>query len=201
MMRLRHWQGAAVVLACWGLLLPPQAVQAEGTLEKSQTPQIKTTDVALTPAGTLKGSVFTPNGKHIDGATVAIVQGDKIITHTNTNEKGTFEVPQLKAGVYQVVVGNHGAPVRVWSAETAPPSAKTRAIFVVGQVVRGQSCPNGCPDGYCECEYGDVGGAFFGLDVITLVTLGAAVTAAVLAGINQKDLDDLEEKIDRHISP
>ncbi len=198
MMRLRHWQGAAVVLACCGLLLPPSAVQADGTPAKRQTPQIKAADVALAPSGALKGSVYTPNGKLVDGAAVTILQGDKVLTRTTTNDKGTFEVPQLKAGMYQVVVGNHGAPVRVWSAETAPPSAKTRAIFVVGQVVRGQSCPNGCPDGYCEC---DGGGAFFGLDVITLVTLGAAVTAAVLAGINQKDLDDLDKKIDKLISP
>ena len=199
-MRLRHWQGAPVVLACWGLLLPPQAVQADGTPAKSQASQPKTADIALTPTGVLRGSVFTPNGKHIDGATVAIVQGEEVITHTQTDQSGTFTVPELGAGVYQVVVGaTHGAPVRVWTAETAPPSAHTRAIFVVGKpVVRGQSCPNGCPDGYCECGYG---GGFFGLDVITLVTLGAAVTAAVLAGINQKDIDDLEEKISVLLSP
>lgn len=198
MMRLRHWQGAAVVLACCGLLMPPSAVQADGTPARKQAAQIKAADVALAPSGVLKGSVYTPNGKVVDGATIAILQGDKVVTHTNTDEKGIFEVPQLKAGMYQVVVGNQGAPVRVWSAETAPPSAKTRAIFVVGQVVRGQSCPNGCPDGYCECGGG---GAFFGLDVITLVTLGAGVTAAVLAGINQKDLDDLDKKVDMLLSP
>ena len=197
MMRLRHWQGAAVVLACCGLLLPYNPVQADVTAAKSQTPQIKATDVALTPSGALVGRVFTPNGKLVDGATVTILQGDKVVTSTNTNDKGLYEVPQLKPGMYQVVVANQGAPIRVWSAETAPPAAKVQADLGVGRVVRGQSCPNGCPDGYCECG----GGAFFGLDVITLVTLGAAVTAAVLAGINQKDLDDLDKKIDKLISP
>lgn len=198
-MRLRHWQGAAVVLACWGLLLPPQNVFADGSQEKSPAPQTKTVDIALTNAGVLQGSVFTPNGKHVDGATVAIIQGDQAVAHTNTDARGTFVVPELKPGAYQVIVGNHGAPVRVWNADTAPPSAHTRAIFVVGKpVVRGQSCPNGCPDGYCECGGGT---AFFGLDVITLVTLGAAATAAVFAIVNQSDIDDLEKKIDQLISP
>lgn len=198
MMRLRHWQGAAVVLACWGLLLPQQTVRADGTTAKSQAPQLKAADVALTTSGALQGSVFTPNGKHIDGATVAILQGETVIAHTTTDVRGTFTVAELKPGAYQVVVANHGAPVRVWDARTAPPSAQTRAIFVVGQpVIRGQSCPNGCPDGYCQCG----GGGFFGLDVITLVTLGAATTAAVLAGINQAELNDLEDKIDQLISP
>ncbi len=197
-MRPRHWQGAAVVLACCGLLLPPQNVFADGSQEKSPAPQIKTVDVALTNTGTLQGSVFTPNGKHVDGATVAIIQGDRAVAQTNTDARGTFVVPELKPGAYQIIVGNHGAPVRVWNAETAPPSAHTRAIFVVGKpVVRGQSCPQGCPDGYCE----HTGGAFFGLDVITLVTLGAAGVAAVFAIVNQSDLDDLEKKIDQLISP
>ncbi|MCA9077252.1 MAG: carboxypeptidase regulatory-like domain-containing protein [Planctomycetaceae bacterium] len=188
MMRLRHWQGAAVVLACCGLLMPPSAVQADGTLAKRQTTQIKATDVALSPSGALKGVVYTPNGHRVDGATIAILQGDKIVTHTNTNDKGTFEVQQLKPGMYQVVVGNHGAPVRVWSAQTAPPAAKHEANFVVGTAVRAQD------------EFVD-GGAFFGLDVITLATLGGAVTAGVLAGINQKDLDDLDKKVDKLLSP
>ncbi|MGD9856194.1 MAG: hypothetical protein AB7U20_14720, partial [Planctomycetaceae bacterium] len=61
-MRLRHWQGAAVVLACWGLLLPHQTVRADGPTAKSQAPQITAADVALTTSGALHGSVFTPNG-------------------------------------------------------------------------------------------------------------------------------------------
>lgn len=199
MMRLRHWQGAAVVLACWGLLVPHQAVRADGLPAKDQAPAIKAADVALTKAGVLSGSVFTPNGKHVDGATVAVMKGESVVAHTTTDSQGKFSVPALAPGAYQIVVGDHGAPVRLWEAETAPPSAHTRAIFVVGKpVVRGQSCPNGCPDGYCDCGGGT---AFFGLDCITLVTLGASVTAAVLAGINQKDLDDLEEKVDKLLSP
>lgn len=199
MMSLRRWQGAAVVLACWGLLVPQTTVFADASPAKDQAPVIKAADVALTNTGVLRGSVFTPNGKHVDGATVAVLQGETVVAHTTTDTHGTFAVSELKPGAYQVVVGNHGAPVRVWESKTAPPTAHTRAIFVVGKpVVRGQSCPNGCPDGYCQCG----GGAgFFGLDVITLFTLGASATAAVLAGINQSDLDDLDEKVDRLLSP
>jgi hypothetical protein len=188
------------VLACWGLLLPPQTVQADGTPVVSRPAQPSAADVALDPTGVLEGHVYTPQGKPVDGATVTLMQGENVITHTNTDTRGAFAVAQLEPGVYQVIVGaTHGAPIRVWNAETAPPSARTRAIFVVGKpVVRGQSCPNGCPDGYCTCG---AGGGFFGLDCITLVTLGASITAAVLAGLNQKDIDDLEEKINRLVSP
>ena len=184
MKRLRHWQGAAVVLACWGLLLPPQNVFADGSQEKSPAPQTKTADIALTNAGALQGSVFTSNGKHVDGATVVVVQGDKAIAHANTDADGAFVVPELKPGAYQVIVGNHGAAVRVWNARTAPPSATHRAVLVVGKpTVRAQ------------------GQAFFGLDIITLATLGAAGVAATFAIVNQSQIDDLEEKIDQLISP
>jgi len=183
-MRLRHWQGAAVVLACWGLLFPPQSVFADGSQEKSPAPQVKTADIALTNTGALRGSVFTPNGKIVDGATVAIVQGDQAVAHTSTDARGTFVVSELKPGAYQIIVGNHGASVRVWNSETAPPSAHTRATLVVGKpTIRAQ------------------GQALFGLDLITLATLGAAGVAATFAIVNQNDIDDLEKKIDQLLSP
>ncbi|MBX3438731.1 MAG: carboxypeptidase regulatory-like domain-containing protein [Planctomycetaceae bacterium] len=184
MMRLPHWQGAAVVLACWGLLLPQQTVQADGTSAKSQAPQLQAADVALSDTGALRGSVFMPNGKHVDGATVAILQGENVVARTTTDAQGAFEIQQMKPGSYQVVVAKHGAPVRAWSADAAPPSAHQRAVLVVGKpVARAQ------------------GDAFGGFDVITLITLGTAITAATFAIINHGQIDDLEEKIDRLISP
>ncbi len=179
MLRLRKWQGAAVVLACCGLLLPSEACVAAG-----KTPQPKPTDVALTKAGSLNGAVFSPEGKLIDGATVVISQGENVITRTNTNQDGKFSAPEMKPGVYQVSVGERAANIRVWSAQSAPPKAHQQAVLVTGTpVVRGQY--NG----------------FFGLDTITLVTVAAATTAAVLAGINHNSINDLEDKVDRLISP
>ncbi len=179
MLRLRKWQGAAVVLACCGLLLPSQASFAAG-----KAPQPKPIDVALTKAGSLNGAVFSPEGKQIDGATVVVLKGDEVVAQTNTDEQGKFSAPKLKPGVYQVAVGQRAANIRVWSAQTAPPQAHQQAVLVTGTpVVRGQF--NG----------------FFGLDTITLVTVAAATTAAVLAGLNHNSINDLEDKVDRLLSP
>lgn len=201
MRKLRNWQGAAVVLACCGLLLPPQPLNAEGVTAAAAASQTSAIDVKLSASGALVGSVHSPTGQTIDGAAVALLQGEKVVARTTSDKTGIFAVAQVPAGVYTVVVGNQGAPIRVWSSATAPPAARERAVLVVGKtVVRGQgSCPDpNCP-GCQQCSPDH--GAFFGLDVITLVTLGSAVTAAVLAGINQKDLDDLEDKVDQLLSP
>ena len=196
MLRLRNWQGAAVVLACWGLLVPQTSVLADASAAVKPAVIQKATDVALTANGMLVGAAFLPNGKHLDGATVVISQGDQEIVRTNTNTNGTFAVAQMKTGSYQIAIGNKAAPIRVWNAQAAPPKAKTKAILVVGEVVRGQDeYYEYCPDGNCPP------GGMMGLDFITLLTVGAATTAAVVTIINLNKLNEIEDCCDSLRSP
>jgi hypothetical protein len=168
----------------------------------------KTADVALTANGMLVGAAFLPNGKQLDGATVVISQGDKEIVRTNTDTSGAFAIAQMKAGRYQIAIGNKAAPIRIWNHQAAPPKAKQKAILVVGEIVRGQdqyyedeSYGDGyyeyCPDGNCNPG----GGPLMGLDVITLITVGAATTAAVVSIIALDRLNDIDDKVDTLTSP
>lgn len=208
MLRLRNWQGAAVVLACWGLLVPQTSVNADTPAATSVTQQKtqKAADVALTATGVLVGAAFTPNGKHLDGAQVVVTQGEKEIVRTNTDDKGAFAIAQMKSGTYQIGIGDKVAPIRVWTSETAPPKAKRKAILVTGEIVRGQD--EYYESGFDNYEYGpdgayppNGGGPAMGLDVITLTTVGAAATAGVVSVINLNQLNDIEDQLDDLKSP
>lgn len=209
MLRLRNWQGAAVVLACCGLLVPQTSMAAESTAATpivQQTAQ-KAADVALTEDGLLVGAAYTPDGKHLDGAMVVISQNGKEVVRTNTDKNGAFAVAQMKTGTYQIGIGDKVAPIRVWTAQTAPPKAKKKAILVTGEIVRGQDTyyESGHQDYYEYCPDGDCppagGGPLLGLDIITLATVGAATTAAVVTIINLNKLNDIEDQLDDIASP
>lgn len=210
MYRLRNWQGAAVVLACWGLLVPQTTIAADSPVVASVAPQPKApraTDVALTSSGLLVGAAYTPDGKHLDGAVVVVTQGEKELVRTNTDENGAFAIAQMKSGTYQIGIGDKVAPIRVWTADTAPPKAKQKAILVTGAIVRGQG--EYYDDGFgADGNFPGTGGPALGLDVITLFTVAAATTAGVVSIVNlnqlnelQDDVNKLQEQVDQITSP
>lgn len=172
MKMLRTLTHAAVVLACCGILMPQAAVAAG-------SPAKPTNDVVLTGDGTFNGQVLTSEGRPLDGAVVSIRQGGQEVARAVSTAEGRFSVAGLSTGVYEVAVGPQAAPVRVWPAESAPPTARSQAIMVVGDAARAQS--------------------LVGLDIITLWTLGASTGALILAAINQSDLNSLDKKVDQII--
>jgi hypothetical protein len=209
MLRLRNWQGAAVVLACWGLLIPQTSVRADtptAPTAASQQAAQKAADVSLTDSGLLVGSAFTPDGKPLDGALVSVTQAGERVAQTNTDQHGSFAIAQMKTGTYQIGIGDKVAPIRVWTNDAAPPNAKEKAVLVTGEIIRGQGTVyeegygayEYCPDGNCPPGGG---GPLLGLDVITLATVGAATTAAVVTIINLNKLNDLEDELDEIASP
>lgn len=180
---LRTLTHAAVVLACCGMMIPRQVAVAAAP----SRPAVP--DVAMSAGGKLTGAVVTRQGKSLDGAVVVISQVGEPIAKTTTDAKGVFAVAGLRGGVYQLHVGGQETTVRAWTAEAAPPAARTQAVLVTGEAVRGQD-------------------PFMGMDVITLWTLGASTGALIVAAINQSDindledqLDDIEEKLDAMASP
>lgn len=91
---------------------------------------------------TLQGNVFsgqfvTTQGAAVAGATVTISQRGQEVARTVTNAEGQFSTA-LRPGIYDVVVGSERETVRVWSSDSAPPTARPAATFVAGDVVRGQ---------------------------------------------------------------
>ncbi len=96
-------------------------------------------DVRLEDGAVFVGQVVTPEDTPMQGVEVSLVNGKQRLGTAKTNAKGYFAFRGLKNGVYQVSVGQDQMAYRVWSKETAPPSAHPGARIVVGKdVVRGQ---------------------------------------------------------------
>ncbi len=70
---------------------------------------------------------------------MAIRQGRSDVCVATSDRSGRFVVQGLRGGVWQLVVGQQGALVRLWTAEAAPPQARPLALIVVSKpVIRGQ---------------------------------------------------------------
>lgn len=176
---MRRWQwlkGVAVGLSALGIMLPPSAQAAGPRKAAASRPATAPVyvDVALKSGGVFSGVLVDPQGKPVEGAEVAIRQGQAVVARAVTNDQGVFEVKGLRGGSYHVAAGQSEGLFRVWAEQTAPPNASAGALIVTGgPTVRGQ--------------YG-------GIDAITLITLGAAITGVTLAAINLNKLNKLENQ-------
>ncbi len=181
---------AVVALACIGMVIPQAAFAAP----KAAVAAPKTRDVALQTSGSLTGAVLNAKANPVDGAKVVLTQNGKTIAETISKKDGTFAMPQVKTGVYEIAVGEVKAPIRVWKSEAAPANAARKMALASEGVIRAQDeyCP---PEGYAQ------GGVLGGLDIITLWTVTAATGALVLGAINQADLNDIQDQLDQIVSP
>lgn len=179
MKMLHRAMHAAVVLACCGLLAPSGAVAAA---PQAAAPS---RDVTLTGSGSLRGLVVNAEGRPLDGATIAILRNGEEVGRTVSRVDGSFEIVGMRGGVHEMAVAQQTVGVRLWTADAAPPAARDHAVLVVGNAVRGQDF------------VGDGFGPPLGLDIITLWTVGASTGALVLTAINQADLNDIQDKLDK----
>lgn len=179
---VRMIRRAAVALAVAGMILPHPKVMADGMNSKTEksSPANAVRDVALADGGVLSGVVRDAEGNPLGGAAVAVRQGNEVIASTISDENGEFAISDLNGGVYVVNAGNSQGVYRLWTEDTAPPSAQTMVDMVSldEDVVRGQYP------------------GFGGLDIFTLVTLGTAIAGVTIAAINLGKINDLEDKVD-----
>jgi hypothetical protein len=165
-------------LACLGLTIGHADVLA-GPKTKTTASKLKISDVSLDSKGIFNGIVADKDGRPIGLSEVVIAQGKRVVAKTKTNERGEFQVAKLRGGNYQVVVAKQIGHVRLWKNGTAPPKAMQQALLISRPVVRGQSA------------IGSLGGA------TGLFNLAAGVTAVTLGIVNNNDISDLQNDIDR----
>ena len=179
-------KGLAVSVACCGLILPQPLLAGAQRPAAKPAPRAEATapaDIALTAGGTLTGQVVDGQGRGLDGAAVSLRQGDREIARTLSNRDGFFSVTNLRGGTYQVIAGQKVQMYRLWSPNTAPPSARSRALLVSApQVVRGNG--GGCGDMLC------------------LAALGLGAAGTILGIIALSENSDQDDRIDQiPISP
>ncbi len=179
---------AVVALSCIGMVVPQVAFSAP----KAAVVTVKARDVALNTTGHLTGAVLNAQAKPVDGAKVVLTRNGVAVAEAISKKDGTFTLPQVNSGSYDIAVGEAKAPIRVWTAEAAPANAARKMALAAEGVIRAQN------DG--EVYYDDQGGVIGGLDIITLAVLTTATGALVLGAINNKKLNDINDKLDK-ISP
>ncbi len=166
-------KGAVLSLACCGILGGSAMAEAPKTAKK--TSAVAISDVALGQGGQLVGQLVDKQGRGVEGAVVSVKFGNKEVAKTVTNAKGQYAVKGLRGGVHQVVAGRQVQVFRFWSAQTAPPAAKTAALSVLGS--------NGVVRGQLE-GLGGISGT---------VGAVAGITGAVLSGVSASNSSDAED--------
>lgn len=148
MSKLRMFNAAPIVLACWGMLVPTANLRAEEAASTETKVAAKITDVALGDGGVAVGVVVDGQGKPVDGASVAIKTDSKVVATVVTDEKGEFAVREMRGGIYEIQAPQGAAVFRFWTAKAAPPAAKNRMTLVSdAKLVRGQCGEHGCNTG------------------------------------------------------
>lgn len=113
---------AVVSVAALGTCLPQAAFSAQ----PAPTPAV--IDVAMSDGGVLHGQVVDLQGAPVTGLPVAVKAQNRDVAAATTSADGRFAVQGLRGGVYQVAAGEGHGVYRLWSAGTAPPSARNDAI-------------------------------------------------------------------------
>lgn len=95
------------------------------------------TDISLGNGGMLNGIVRDGNGTPKANTPVTLVQNQRDIASTTTDEHGRFAIDGVRGGAYVIISGNQANNYRAWAPGTAPPSASNSVQLRLGPIVRG----------------------------------------------------------------
>lgn len=155
-------------LAIVGLVTPVQAYDSPSHSRSMVT------DVALTSAGELAGSIVTPDGKPSIVTPVHVLYKQAVVAQVKTDARGRYLVKGLRPGLHTIRTVNGQAVCRFWSAETAPPKAHKRLELTSDNtILRGQD-----------------EGLFSGVNSGTLIGAGVFAGTAVAVATSVAGNDD-----------
>jgi hypothetical protein len=130
MKRTRWYCQGAIVLACFGMIVPERVLAATPT-----SPQPLVHDVALGTNGTLSGQVVDSQGLPLAGTDVTVWQNENQVAAVKADVNGNFAIAGLRSGVHHVAAGQSVDVYRFWAPNTAPPAAGKQALLVGDQTV------------------------------------------------------------------
>ncbi len=167
------WAKNCVVSAICVGVLGAHATAAEPQKQAA----FKAADISLGKDGLLVGRVITSTGTAEAGSDVVLRYNGRTVAQARTDAQGRYAIKGVRGGVHEVLTPKGRQVVRLWQTQTAPPIARPEAILVNGkQIVRGQ-IPGGP-------------------DLISLGLLGLSATTTYYVINNEKDIDELQEKVD-----
>ncbi len=130
MNRKRSWGSGLAWLAVLAMLAPTGLLSAA---ERPLPVAATASDVALSPEGTLRGQVMSPQGHGLPGVHVTVSSGTRDLGSTVTAADGRFEIRGLKGGVLTLTAETTRMTLRAWTATAAPPAARSNVLLVAGQ--------------------------------------------------------------------
>ncbi len=145
-------------------------------------------DVALDRHGIFHGT-FVNSGGLPQAGILVVARQDKLDPHTaRTDARGDFTISGLKSGNWNITVGSKSSWVRVWTADVAPPAAKSSLLLTgkvlanpTATVIRGQS-----PDD----------GLMAAFDTGTLFSVGAGIAGVTLGVIGISEASEANDQAD-----
>ena len=140
------------------------------------TPEIRSSDVALNTGGVLKGTVLNGTAQPVAGVPVNMLHQEKLVATTMSNDEGEFTFKGLRNGAHVVQVGMTQESVRLWDTQTAPPAAvEDMAIVVDEEIVRGQMATGILPPGSLGTFIANNAGALLLIGGATAIALGTTL--------------------------
>jgi len=156
-------RGAFVALATLGMM----TAQVFGREESDQHLNESVIDVSLQSGGVLQGQVVSAQGAALSNIEVFIASRGRLIARAVSDKDGYFSVSEIRGGTYVLRVADEVTTCRIWTANTAPPSASQAVLLVTGSATRAQL-------GLVR-RYGPG----------SLIVIGGAVTMIVLAATDE----------------
>ncbi|REJ64482.1 MAG: carboxypeptidase regulatory-like domain-containing protein [Planctomycetota bacterium] len=119
-----------------------RADEARSTTDVAPTDKsssaVEPRDVVLNGQGQLLGKLLDSQGQPAPDKRVVVWHEREQVAVTSTDENGKFAVPGLRGGVYFIASETGFSVVRIWTKQTAPPSAREMTIvYQRSEVVRG----------------------------------------------------------------
>ena len=95
-------------------------------------------DVTLTTDGLLRGQLVDRAGAAKANVPVTVYAAEQAVGQSRTDRQGNFAIRLAKGGVVRFSDGETSTILRVWTSQSAPPSAKSGVLIVSDKdLVRG----------------------------------------------------------------
>lgn len=170
--RFVTWSLTLAVVANGPLLSAEQRTPSTPA-EKTSEPEPIMQDVKLQPEGILKARIVDQKGDPVVGEQVSVMFRGKEIAAVVSDTDGFATVSGMRPGLHAIVTPVSTTAVRLWNADTAPPTASSvPAVVSDPELVRGQ----------------------FGAFNLPMAVVLAASVAGIVIGLDAKNTADDAKK-------
>lgn len=155
--KMKRFSRIVLSFAVIGLIVPQAPVMAAN--------QAPVGDVTLTADGLLRGQLVNRDGAAKANLSVTAYAAEQAVGQSRTDQQGNFAIRLAKGGVYRLSDGETSTVLRVWTSQSAPPSAKAGVLMVSDK----------------DLTRGQLGGGFPLVPILLVTGIAAGIAVAATA--------------------